>query len=198
MEKPNLLIDPLPETVEVEGREYSVNSDFRTAMLFELLMFDDSVDPKTKIIQTLRLFYPVIPDNLEAATEMILWFYSCGRHKPKSSKDDESNQAQTPQKERCYDFDADAAYIYAAFMDQYGIDLTETDMHWWKFNALFVALKSDNEICRIMEYRSVDLSKIKNKKERARLANLKARFALPSALSTEEKQAVAGAVFAVR
>ena len=34
----NILIDELPESVEIEGVEYEINTDFRISILFELLM----------------------------------------------------------------------------------------------------------------------------------------------------------------
>lgn len=34
----NMLIDYLPETVEIEGVEYEIESNFRTFILFEMLM----------------------------------------------------------------------------------------------------------------------------------------------------------------
>ena len=36
----NMLIDYLPETVEIEGVEYEIESNFRTFILFEMLMQD--------------------------------------------------------------------------------------------------------------------------------------------------------------
>ena len=35
-----------------------------------------------------------------------------------------------------FDFEEDADLIYAGFMQQYGIDLQESSMHWWKFMIL--------------------------------------------------------------
>ena len=40
----NLLIDLLPTTVDIEGIEYEINSDFRTSILFELLMQDVEIE----------------------------------------------------------------------------------------------------------------------------------------------------------
>ena len=39
----NIILDVLPETVEIDGVEYQINSDFRISILFELLMQDDEV-----------------------------------------------------------------------------------------------------------------------------------------------------------
>jgi hypothetical protein len=34
----NILIDILPNKVNIEGEDYEINSDFRTSILFEFLM----------------------------------------------------------------------------------------------------------------------------------------------------------------
>lgn len=191
--KPNLLIDVLPNTIEVEGRAFFINSDFRTGILFELLIDDKTLTDKQKIIQIFDLYFAnELPNDKNAAIEGILNFYRCGAEAKKQKKPSDKKRV----KEMIYHFDYDDALIYAAFKDQYSIDLNDiTQLHWWKFQALFRGLKSDNEIVKIMEYRSTDLSKIKNKTEKERIARLKAIHALPSNLTVDEKAAVAGSIF---
>ena len=76
----NLLIDILPESVFIEGVEYEIDSNFRTFILFELLMLDELMDPEEKIIKTLELFYITkCPPNIEKAIDKMLWFYRCGK-----------------------------------------------------------------------------------------------------------------------
>lgn len=38
-------------------------------------------------------------------------------------------------------------------------------LHWWKFKALFDALKPDNTICKIMEWRGADTKKMKGEQK---------------------------------
>lgn len=199
MDKLNILIDTLPETVMIDGMEFSIRTDFRYCILFELLIQDSEVTDKEKVVEALKLFFEEMPDNTEAAVDSILWFYSCGNVDNVSRGNGKSHEPPDEHKtnqKRLYDFNVDAELIYAAFLDQYGIDLADAELHWWKFRALFNGLKSDNEFCKIVGYRSVDLSQIKNKSERKRLAILKNRYALPCILSEEEKVAMAGNAFA--
>ena len=70
----NLLIDLLPTTVNIEGIEYKINSDFRTSILFELLMQDVEIEDGEKIIQALQLYYRKCPHNIEEAVNKMLWF----------------------------------------------------------------------------------------------------------------------------
>lgn len=189
--KPNLLIDLLPETVEIGGKEYSINSGFRTVILFELLIEDHELTNAEKVKQTLELFYEEVPEDIDAAIEQIQIFYACG--KPPRKKSQSGSKEIRP---AIYSFEYDDGLIFAAFYDQYGIDLNEIeDLHWWKFKAMFDALKSDCEFSKVMSYRATDLKTIKSKSERNRIAKLQAMYALPSKLSYEEKVSAAGAIF---
>jgi len=74
-------------------------------------------------------------------------------------------------------------------MEQYKIDLNYTNMHWWKFKALFQGLSDNTLMVKIMGYRSIDLGKIKDKEEKARYKKLKKIYALPDMRTVEQKEA---------
>ncbi len=183
----NILIDVLPETVRVSGEEYEIRTNFRTSILFETLMQDDSVREDQKVYKALSLYYPVIPPDKKAATDAMLWFYRCGREDNPVKKQMAARKGKT----RVYSFDYDDDYIYAAFMTQYGIDLQDVEyIHWWKFRALFNSLTSQNEFVKIMEYRSVDLKDDMPKEQKAFYRKMKRLHALPVSRDEEEKQNV--------
>ena len=80
----NMLIDELPK--EINGIE--INSDFRTSILFELLMQDNEFNSEEKIAQAIELYYPR-PEKIldfEKAIDNILWFYRCGENQKKKKK----------------------------------------------------------------------------------------------------------------
>ena len=183
----NLLIDLLPTTVDIEGIEYEINSDFRTSILFELLMQDLELSEEEKIIQALTLYYKKWPHNIEKAIDKMLWFYSCGKNKNlKSNKNKSGSNA-----EQIYSFDYDDEYIYSAFLDQYRIDLNDIEyLHWWKFKAMFKALKEDNEIVKIMGYRAIDLSKIEDKNQKEHYKKMKKLYEIPLAISKDEQEKI--------
>lgn len=60
------------------------------------------------------------------------------------------------------DYEEDGEYIYASFLQAYGIDLTECDLHWHKFLALFRSLPEDTMIVKIMGYRGYKKENKKN------------------------------------
>lgn len=178
----NILIDFLPKSIKIDNKNYEINSDFRTYILFELLMQDIEIENEEKIIQSLQLCYKKCPLNISKAVEKMLWFYSCGKENNlKPNKHRGKNK-------KIYDFDYDAEYIYSAFLDQYGIDLNEIEyLHWWKFKAMFKSLKDDNEIVKIMGYRSIDLSNIEDKKQRNFYSKMKELYKIPIHKSEMEK-----------
>lgn len=179
----NILIDLLPEEVIIDNEKYEINSDFRTSILFELLMQDSSIEENDRIFIALELYYPVIPANVNEAIENMLWFYRCGKD-IKSHKGNCKGKSVT----QIYSFEHDDDYIYAAFMDQYNVDLQDIDyLHWWKFKAMFKSLKEDNEIVKIMGYRSMDLSKIKDKEQKAYYKKMQKIYEIPINQDEREK-----------
>lgn len=178
----NLLVDRLP--TEHEGLK--INTNFRSFILFELLMQDNEIKKEDKIILTLQLFFDEPPKDIKKAIEVILWFYRGGEDEEtiKNKKEKQSN------KKKCiYSFEYDSKLIYSAILDQYKLDLSEVDyLHWFKFKAMFEGLKSDNKICEIMGYRAIDINKIKNKDEKSKYRSLQRQYALPDNRTQEEKE----------
>lgn len=160
----NMLVDYLPETVEIEGTEYAIETNFRTFILFEMMMQDPELSDAEKARQGLELVYPEIPENLDAAVDGLLWFYAGGkRWREKRAGAVEG----TTGVQRIYSFEHDDDYIYSAFLTQYHIDLQDIEyLHWWKFKALLRTLSSDLEFSKIMEYRSVDIDATMTKEQR--------------------------------
>lgn len=181
----NILIDALPEYVKVDGCDYGIRTDFRISILFELMMQDDALASSKRVRKALELYYPLIPENIVAAVDAVLWFYKCGKEETMQTKRIASRRGQT----RVYSFEHDADYIYAAFMTQYGIDLQKVeDLHWWKFRAMFHALTNDNEFVKIMEYRSIEINDSMSKEQKDFYRRMKRIHALPLSKSEDERQ----------
>lgn len=51
-------------------------------------------------------------------------------------------------------YDIDGDYIYAAFLQQYGIDLIDKELHWHKFLALMYGITDNTKLGSIMSYRA--------------------------------------------
>ncbi|MBQ2973325.1 MAG: bacteriophage Gp15 family protein [Clostridia bacterium] len=192
----NILLTPLPESVTIDGEEYFINADFRVGIMFEKILADETKSSQEKVTEWLAMYYlDGIPQDTKKAADAIINFYSCGVKKPHTAKRKMNGNVEIKPR-LIYSYEYDASYIFGAFLSQYGIDLNDIEfLHWWKFQALFKSLHSSNKIVEIMGYRSADLSKITNKKERERIAKLKEVYAIPENLTHEEKVARAGAAF---
>ncbi|EAG1546600.1 bacteriophage Gp15 family protein [Listeria monocytogenes] len=80
-----------------------------------------------------------------------------------------------------YSLTQDADYIYASFLQDYNIDLLESQgkMHWYKFRALLESLRDDTTIKTIIGIRQAELPSGKGtEKERNELIKLKNRYKL--------------------
>lgn len=177
----NLLVDKLP--TDYEGLK--INTNFRSFILFELLMQDNQIDADDKVALALNLFFEETPRDLKKSFEGIIWFYTRG----KKTKREEAQKNTEKKEKRIYSYEYDADLIYSAFLDQYGIDLNEIEnLHWFKFKAMFEGLKDDNKIVQVMGYRSVDVGKIKDKDEKKRYKKLQKEWALPDERTEEEKE----------
>lgn len=176
----NIILDKLP--TDYEGLKIETN--FRSFILFELLMQDRKVNDEDKVALAIKLFYKETPNDIEKAINGILWFYSRGDTSKKSGKSNEKSG-----KNNIYSFEYDAYLIYSAFWHDYRLNLNKIDyLHWWEFKSLFEGLNDENKICKYMEYRSIDISKIKDKEQKKHYKKLKQLCALPDERTEEEKE----------
>lgn len=182
----NILIDRIPTSVKINNRRYRIRTDFRNSIQFDQLMQDDEISDDDKLPLALNLYYPVIPRDIKKAVKKMLWFYKCGKEKEEIKKSINGKSDK-----QIFSFEYDAEYIYAAFLDQYGIDLQDVeDLHWWKFKAMFKGLKEDNLISKIIGYRAIDLSKIEDEKEREHYRKLQEFYKLPAKINKDEKEKI--------
>lgn len=185
----NLLLDKLPQYTP---SGLKIRTDFRESIKFELLMQDNNVKDKDKVALALNLYYDKI-ENVEQALKDITWFYSCNI---KNEEKEENKKESTDNNKQIYSYEFDDKYIYSAFKEQYNIDLNSIKyLHWWKFKALMGNLSENTQFVKIMGYRAIDLSKIKDKEEKARYKKLKKMYALPDMRTTEQKEADFGKAF---
>ena len=184
----NILLDYLPTFFLIEGEKYEFNYDFRTSILFCLLMQDESLTDEEKILQGLQLYYPKIPNNTEEAYKNILYFYSRGKEDNIETKVKQGKRIFNRNNNRAYDFEVDSDLIFTAFMTQYNINLNRENLHWWEFMALFNSLNDTNEIVKIMNYRTIDINSIEDKKERKTYKQLQDYYSLENIVTKEERE----------
>jgi len=182
----NLLLDKLPQYTNSGLR---IRTDFRESIKFELLMQDTRIKKEDKIMQALKLYYYDFDKikDIKQAVDDILWFYRCNKEETVKNNSNEENEEKIKQ---IYSYEFDDEYIYSAFMEQYKIDLNSIKyLHWWKFKALFECLNENTQFVKIMGYRAINLSKIKDKDIKANYKKMKKLYAIPDMRTEEEKEA---------
>lgn len=177
----SLLEGRLPETVTIGAREVRINTDFRASIQFELLVQDTGLKTQDSLFQAVRIYFgdhlrQIPADCGQEAFDRIIWFYRCGR----SEEEIRKLSAAGGSKEIPYSFRYDDRYIYAAFRQQYGIDLATVDtMHWWVFRSMFDSLAEDTRIMEIMKYRAVKISSDMTADQKRFYKTMKRIYALP-------------------
>lgn len=161
-----------PEYVKIGDKKYKINTDFKVAIECNNIAQDDNIGNTER---PLAIIYKLFgdeglnnPQDWEKLLELAIKYLSLEKE-----TNDLGNNTEIDM-----DFNEDMDYIEASFMSDYGIDLVNTEMHWWKFYNLIEGL-SNSELgncCvlnRVRNLRTFDLSQIKDRKEREKLAKAK-------------------------
>ena len=123
------MIGILPKSLDVGGKRYGINSDFRIVLnLFEVLQLDELTDLEKAYITVNVLYTEEIPDkDFEEAVEKAYWFCD-GGDMPKSQ----------PSKVKTLDWKHDESIIFPAINKAAGCEVrTLPYLHWWTFLGYF-------------------------------------------------------------
>lgn len=180
----NLLIDPMPSAITVDGIDYHINTDYRYWIEFERIIFSKDNDENIiiKVLETIFKGKTLPPlEQIETVWQELLKFYTRDKQ---TKKINSSSKSAT----QIYDYDYDDDYIYSAFLQQYHIDLCDIEyLHWWKFRAMFASLTDDCKISQIMSYRAIDINNKMSKEEQAFYRRMKNIYAIPLSKSEQQK-----------
>ena len=175
----NMLTEKLPDSITVKGTEFPIKTDFRTWIRFSEIMSSGG-EISENLAKAIKLIFGCLPPSLEETVVGMVDFFATRTAEKKSAV---KNQ------KRVYDFGYDAPLIIAAFRQQYGIDLIESDMHWYEFRALLAGLTDDTLFVKVIGYRNTDLGSIKDKERKAFYRQMKEVYKLPDNRTEEEREA---------
>lgn len=183
--KGQMLNRDMPVVFRLDGTDYPFHSDFREWIRFESLVNDSDVpEPVKPVLMRNLIFAGKPPPNTYAADRFTAWFYNGGHELKKHDDDTNEDVLET---RRVYDFEYDFDYIYAAFLELYGIDLTDIPyLHWWKFRALFKGLH-DCRMTDIMGYRGAEISEDMPDSRKRFLMDMQELYELPVSLAEQRR-----------
>lgn len=180
-----MYLNSYPQSIEVDGIQYKLNTDFRVALRCFEIIDDENIDEYERTLAITYLLLGDIPfDKLDKILPLLKKYLCCGEE-----RDEEEIESK-----RDMDLLHDEKYIIASFMSDYNIDLSQIEhIHWYQFITLLSGLTNDCILNRVREIRTMDLKDYKGK-ARAKLQRAKEQLALPPRhhrLSQEEEEAMA-------
>ena len=161
-----VLTDNLPESVDIRGKAYPINADFRAGISFETMIQKGEKD----VFKLLSPFFGEdIPHDIEGAIRAIELFYCCGSLPQRKEKLQNNKQS--------YSFEVDKNAIYADFWRYYNLNLWTSSLHWWMFRALLDGLPNESEFRQRVYYRTVELKTLP-KREKERILRIRKQIAI--------------------
>lgn len=169
-----------PKTAKVNDKIYKINTDYKIALKCDEITRSNISDEE----RTLAIIYLLFGDeglndtyNWEELLKVAIKYLRCGKE-VNNEDDEEANMC----------FIQDRAYIEASFFSDYKIDLSATEMHWWKFYDLLCGLTEDCVLNRVRFVRDYDISQIKDSKERDKWIKQKQQVALKKEIHKTPEQ----------
>ena len=165
-----------PEYVEIKGKRYKINTDFRVAIECNRIAEDETIGDFERVLGIIYTLYGDEglndSENYETLLKLAQKYLLCGKELNIDTRDKPD-----------MDFIEDMDYIEASFMSDYNIDLSNTEMHWWKFYKLINGLSNSEmgNCCilnRVRNLRTYDTKNIKDRKERDKIEKAKKQVAL--------------------
>jgi hypothetical protein len=129
------MIGRLPKTLEIDGTEYPIRTDYRTVLLIIKAFNDVNLNDieKTEImLECLFINWFEICRNVDIriACEKARWFIECGEKWDKS-----------PNNAKLMDWEQDEQLIFSAINVVANKEVREVEyMHWWTFMGYFKSI----------------------------------------------------------
>ncbi len=185
------------DTVEIDGKTYDLNISFDNVLKIIELMKEERIANVAKVDMAIRLFFKfekdkVIPFDFGTQHQAVLSIFEeyINQKEETIEKDRQGNPMPVYEKDtkQYYSLKYDAEYIYASFMQAYGIDLIEQQgkMHWFKFQALLSGLPKDTKFCEVVSIRRWEKPN-KGDTEEKQMRELQEHYRLPDEDVGEEE-----------
>lgn len=162
------IIDAPPETADVNGRAYRVNTDFRVVLAYARMMDDEGTSDQDRAVLGLSLFFgeAIQAGDVEGLADFLRWFLKRGRE----------GEEERERGERLFDLLEDSGRVFSAFLQVYRINLKKVRMHYWTFCELLEGLPQGTHLADVIGIRARRVHPGMSASERNELARLKARY----------------------
>lgn len=151
--------------VEIDGKKFFVNVCFDNILKLIDMTRDKTLAPNYKIVLGIKMLFGRETDLLQLPFEQlnevflsVFKLYVNEGKEPEKQVDLAGNPLPPEyqkDKENFYSLKQDAEYIFASFMQAYGIDLVEQQgkLHWFKFQALLAGLPENTKFRQVVSIR---------------------------------------------
>ena len=184
----NILYEPFPDSINADGKEYRILTDFREWLGFAEMLADKTITPEEKASLCGMWTDPESETVTAGMINGMIGFLRGDALEPDPPEQEDDEIADEPElpKPPVLDFCIDARFILGDFRRFYNIDLLRVEyLHWWEFLSLLRALPDESMTMRRIGYRSTDLNDIPDKRQRALIAKIQRQIALPFELDDE-------------
>lgn len=176
-----------PTYVIIDGERFDINTDFKVAIKCNEIAQDETLYDEERALAIVYLLFGekgLKSDKRNSLIEKAKIFLSCGKELKQTN--------EKPDMDYVEDWD----YVEASFMSDFHIDLSNTNMHWWKFNKYMNGLSNSEmgNCCvlnRIRNLRNFDLKTISDVKERQKIRKAQEEIALKK-YKPKKKEATEG------
>lgn len=176
----NVLLDPFPK----EWCGYPIDADFQTGIQISQCLADEELSETERFYKAVNLLFPDKKPSNDEAAKALVWFLNEFHH---------DNNTEGKSDVQVMDFDIDQWRIYAAFMNQYHIDLNTVEMHWFAFMGLLSNL-NECAFTNVMNIRQKKITSKMSTEEKKAIREAKKIFSIKppkeKELSPVEQQAV--------
>lgn len=175
------MIGQLPETLQVNGQDYEIRTDYRDILRIIEAFNDPELKDEEKVYICLYIMYVdmenIPPEDYKEAYKEAIWFIDLG------------DEPEDKPKPRVMDWEQDEKIIFPAINSTAGYEVRSCKyLHWWTFMGFFMEIK-DGTFSQVMSLR---MKKAKGKKfekwEREFWQTNKKLCVLRAKLTQEEKE----------
>lgn len=178
---------PLIQTAVINGTTYEVDMSFDNILRLIDMLNDRALTDRTQVETGLQMLIGTSLDDLDDEAKVEIFQTLFVQAVQSDSEEEEAvdiagNPMPTVKQEskELYSLIEDAEYIYASFMQDYGIDLIDWQgkLHWRKFGALLAGLRDDTKFKKVLEIRQMKIPAKASPEEKKNIMDAKRAYAL--------------------